>query len=32
VRRLCELRAWTPEQAVEITRRNTRELFRLPVG
>jgi TatD DNase family protein len=32
VRRLCELRDWTPQQAVEITRRNARELFRLPVG
>jgi len=32
VRRLCELRGWTPQQALEITRRNTRELFRLPIG
>ena len=32
VRRLCELRGWTPEQAVEITRRNAKELFRLPIG
>ena len=32
VRRLCELRDWTPQQAVEITRRNARELFRLPIG
>ena len=32
VRRLCELRGWTPQQAVEITRRNTRELFRMPIG
>ena len=31
VRRLCELREWTPQQAVEITRRNARELFRMPV-
>ena len=31
VRRLCELRAWTPQQAVEITRRNARELFRIHV-
>jgi len=31
VKRLCELRDWTPQQAVEITRRNARELFRLPV-
>ena len=30
--RLCELRGWTPAQAVEITRRNARELFRLPIG
>jgi TatD DNase family protein len=32
VARLCELRGWEPEQAVEITRRNSRELFRLPIG
>jgi Tat protein secretion system quality control protein TatD with DNase activity len=31
VRRLCELRGWEPQQAVEITRRNSRELFRLPI-
>jgi len=31
VRRLCELRGWTPEQAVTITRRNSKELFRLPI-
>jgi len=31
VKRLCELKGWTPAQAVEITRRNARELFRLPV-
>lgn len=30
--RLCELRGWTPAQAVEITRRNSRELFRLPIA
>jgi len=30
--RLCELRGWTPRQAVEITRRNARELFRLPIA
>jgi len=30
VKRLCELRKWTPEQAVEITRRNAKELFRAP--
>lgn len=32
VARLCELRGWTPAQAVGITRRNSRELFRLPIG
>lgn len=31
-RRLCELRGWSPGQAVEITRRNARALFRLPIG
>ena len=31
-RRLFELRGWTPQQAVEITRRNARELFRMPIG
>jgi TatD DNase family protein len=31
IRRLCELRDWTPEQAVKITRRNAKELFRIPV-
>lgn len=31
-RRLCELRDWTPEQAVAITRRNAKELFRLPIA
>lgn len=31
VRRLCELRGWTPAQAVEITRRNAKALFRMPV-
>ena len=30
-KRLCELRGWEPQQAVEITRRNARELFRLAV-
>jgi len=30
--RLCDLRGWTPAQAVEITRRNSRELFRLPIA
>ncbi|HXJ70735.1 MAG TPA: TatD family hydrolase, partial [Verrucomicrobiae bacterium] len=32
VSRLCELRGWTPQQAVEITRRNSRELFRMPLS
>ena len=31
VKRLCELRGWTPAQAVGITRRNAQELFRLPI-
>ena len=31
ITRLCELRGWEPRQAVEITRRNSRELFRLPI-
>jgi TatD DNase family protein len=30
--RLCELRGWTPQQAVEVTRRNTRDLYRLPIA
>jgi TatD DNase family protein len=29
--RLCELRGWTPEEAVRITRANTRALYRLPI-
>lgn len=32
LRRLCELRDWTPEHAVRVTRRNAVELFRLPIG
>jgi TatD DNase family protein len=32
VKRLCELRGWTPAQAVEITRRNTKVLFRMPLS
>jgi TatD DNase family protein len=36
VRRLCELRGWTPEDAVRITTANARALFRVaswePVG
>lgn len=31
VKRLCELRDWEPARAVEITRRNAKELFRLPI-
>ena len=31
IARLCELRGWTPQQAVTITRRNARDLFRLPI-
>lgn len=31
VKRLCELRGWEPQQAVDITRRNARELFRLAI-
>lgn len=30
--RLCELRGWTPEQAISITTHNARTLFRLPLG
>ena len=32
LKRLCELRGWTPERAVEITRRNAVDLFRMPIG
>ncbi len=32
IRRLCELRDWTPARAVEVTTRNARALFRLPIG
>jgi TatD DNase family protein len=32
VRRLCELRGWTPEEADRITTANARDLFRLPVA
>jgi TatD DNase family protein len=32
VRRLCELRGWTPEEADRITTANAKELFRLPIG
>ena len=31
VRRLCELRGWTPEEADRITTANAKELFRLPI-
>jgi len=30
LKRLCELRGWTPEQAIAITTRNARALFRMP--
>ena len=30
IAKLCELRGWEPQQAVEITRRNSHELFRIP--
>lgn len=32
VAKLCELRGWTPEQAVAITTRNARDLYRVPFG
>ncbi len=32
VARLCALRGWTPQQAIEITTRNARALFRVPFG
>jgi TatD DNase family protein len=32
LRRLCELRDWTPEHAIAVTTRNARALFRLPLG
>lgn len=32
VRRLCELRGWTAEEAVRITTANALELFRLPIA
>ena len=32
VKRLCELRGWTPEQAIAITTANAKDLFRLPIG
>jgi TatD DNase family protein len=32
VRRLSDLRGWTPEEVIRITTQNARELFRLPIG
>jgi TatD DNase family protein len=32
VRRLCELRGWTPEEAVRVTTANALDLFRMPLG
>ena len=32
VKRLCELRGWTPEEAIRITTANARDLFRMPLG
>jgi TatD DNase family protein len=32
VKRLCELRGWTAEEAVRITSANARELFRVAIG
>lgn len=32
LRRLCELRGWTPEEAVRITSANAKDLFRLPIA
>lgn len=32
IARLCELKGWTPQQAVTITRQNARDLFRLPIA
>jgi TatD DNase family protein len=31
VHRLCEIRGWNAEEAVRVTRRNARDLFRLPI-
>jgi TatD DNase family protein len=31
VQRLCELRGWTPEEAVRVTTANALDLFRLPI-
>ncbi len=32
LRKLCELRGWTPAEGERITTANARELFRLPIG
>jgi len=32
VKRLCEIRGWTPEDVDRITTANARELFRIPAG
>jgi TatD DNase family protein len=32
VKRLCEIRGWSAEEAIATTTRNALELFRLPVG
>lgn len=32
VKRLCEIRGWTPEEAVRVTTANARDLFRFPLG
>ena len=32
VRRLCEIRGWTPEEVERITTANARDLFRFPLG
>ena len=32
VRRLCEIRGWTPDQADRVTTANAKKLFRLPIA
>jgi len=32
MKRLCEIRGWTPEEAERITTANARKLFRLPIA
>ncbi len=32
VKRLCELRGWTPDEAVRVTTANALDLFRLPIA